>query len=94
MEENEKLVLAMKLLERADKAFTDQKDPDEKWYRDYFLLTGDHMVLTDGGWTTVDKAHGEKIFDEVNAGFNVAKVYEAMEDDWTGRIGSAARPNQ
>ncbi len=24
--------------------------PDRGWYRDYYLLTGEHMILTDEGW--------------------------------------------
>lgn len=24
--------------------------PDPTWYREYYMLTGDHMVLTEEGW--------------------------------------------
>jgi hypothetical protein len=48
--------------------------PDENWFRDYYTLTGDHVVLTEEGWIPADQntveVTGEEpmeIFDEVNA---------------------------
>jgi len=30
--------------------FVDEEAPDPYWWRDYFVLTGDHMILTEEGW--------------------------------------------
>jgi hypothetical protein len=30
--------------------FVDEEAPDPFWWRDYFVLTGEHMVLTEEGW--------------------------------------------
>jgi hypothetical protein len=59
---------AMRLLERA--IATEMPAPDEKWFQEYFALTGEHMVLTEEGWIPgKDKAahRPEEILDEVNA---------------------------
>ena len=45
----DKLEQAMNLLDRAAEAFSDNA-PDPKWFRDYYLLTGDHMILGEEGW--------------------------------------------
>jgi hypothetical protein len=48
--------------------------PDENWFRDYYTLTGDHVVLTEEGWIPADQNTVEitgeepmEILDEVNA---------------------------
>jgi len=48
--------------------------PDEDWFRDYFLLTGVHAVLTEEGWIPADQNTVEitgeepmEVLDEVNA---------------------------
>lgn len=59
---------AMSLLERA--IATEMPAPDETWFQEYFALTGEHMILTDEGWTTGrDKAAfpADEILAEVNA---------------------------
>lgn len=72
MTNDEKLDFAMDLLDRVDKNETDP--PDATWYRDYYVLTGAHMILTDEGWTPGDCKQGliedydeSAILDEVNA---------------------------
>lgn len=48
--------------------------PDDNFFRDLFVLTGDHMVLTEEGWITAEsntdeETNGEpsEVLDEVNA---------------------------
>jgi hypothetical protein len=48
MKHKEKLKKALDLLERA--VADEIRAPDPQWFRDYFLLTGQHMILTDEGW--------------------------------------------
>lgn len=69
----EKYNLALDLLKRAD-TFIGDVPPDENWYRDYFTLTGKHMILTEDGWVTPElnkkEVTGEdpqEVLDEVNA---------------------------
>lgn len=75
----EKLELALDLLDRAANDMED-RSPDSTWLRDFFVLTGDHMILTDEGWEsgevkqdyldTWQKDHpswSNPILDEVNA---------------------------
>lgn len=62
---------AMNLLERAATRFENDA-PDKDWHRDFYLLTGEHAVLTDEGWSAgADKSalleSGYQILDEVNA---------------------------
>jgi hypothetical protein len=51
----------------------DEHAPDGKWFKDYFTLTGDHMVLTEEGWELGEDIYAElpanrpEILDEVNA---------------------------
>lgn len=47
--------------------------PDENWFKDYWRLTGDHMVLTEEGWIPAEfnalEYTGEQpmeVLDEVN----------------------------
>lgn len=47
--ETGKLADAMALLQRTAEHFDDFA-PDADWWRDYFLLTGEHMMLVDGNW--------------------------------------------
>ncbi len=65
---------AMGLLERAEGRLADDSPPDAIWWRDVFLLTGAHMVLTDEGWQEGGNKAGliaeygaDVIEDEVNA---------------------------
>lgn len=44
-----KLESAMNLLERSAEVFA-ENPPDAGWFRDYFLLTGEHMILVDESW--------------------------------------------
>jgi hypothetical protein len=51
-----------------------EQGPDPEWWRDYFLLTGEHMVCGEYGWMPashntreVTGEDPEEIFDEVNA---------------------------
>lgn len=42
---------AMRLLVRAADYFSSaETTPDKDWFKDFYLLTGEHMVLTDEGW--------------------------------------------
>lgn len=78
MTRREKLELAMDLLFRAEA--NEMLAPDQDWYRDYYVLTGSHMILTDEGWcpgdckqSLIDEYLGDGeavdnvILDEVNA---------------------------
>lgn len=56
------------------RTIVDEHGPDEDWYRDYFTLTGDHMVLTDEGWVPAEMNTREytgydpaEVLDEINA---------------------------
>lgn len=79
MEQSEKLEKALNLLERAAERF-DEVAPDKNWFREYFILTGAHMILTAEGWQSGEvkeelvkeaQENGEDvsdwILDEVNA---------------------------
>ena len=73
MDDGERLAKAMNLLSRAGELFEDSA-PDTAWWRDYFLLAGEHMVCTEEGWEpgsakaelVADYGPGH-ILDEVNA---------------------------
>jgi hypothetical protein len=44
--------------------------PDKRWFKDWFLITGEHMILTEEGWMPADMNGGEEpmeVLDEVNA---------------------------
>jgi hypothetical protein len=63
---NEKMQIALNLLERAGDRF-DEYAPDSNWWKDYFNLTGKHMVRTEYGWQdpkTLEE--GEEILEEIN----------------------------
>lgn len=63
-----KLAKAMNLLKRADAA--EIAAPDKDWFRDLYLLTGEHAVLTDEGWIPGVEKHlvsPDNILDEINA---------------------------
>jgi hypothetical protein len=65
----DRLIHAMDLLERAEPKFEDG-GPDVDWHRDFFLLTGDHMICTDEGWQPGDtepRPDADEILCEVNA---------------------------
>ena len=73
----DRLLMALELLERVVEVLEDT--PDKAWWREYFLLTGRHMILTDEGWEpgSCKKSYlddwqenpdfGNPILDEVNA---------------------------
>ena len=44
----EKLERAMSLLERIEDC--EIPEPDKDWYKEYYLLTGNHMIFTAEGW--------------------------------------------
>jgi hypothetical protein len=52
MTTEQKLRDALSLLERVVAA--EIQAPDPQWFRDYFLLTGQHMILTEEGWESGD----------------------------------------
>jgi hypothetical protein len=65
------------LLKRAANYFTDDA-PDANWFKDLYLLTGKHMVLTGEGWCEGEckasllkdypnEKYEDIILDEVNA---------------------------
>lgn len=78
MTQDERLELATDLLNRAADDMED-RSPDTTWLRDYFTLTGEHMILTDEGWEPGDAKQtylddwakhpqwSDPILDEVNA---------------------------
>lgn len=60
---------AMDLLSRAEERM-DVDAPDANWLGEYYSLTGDHMILTEEGWTPGDnkpEIHPDGILMEVNA---------------------------
>lgn len=72
MNEN-KYKSAMDLLERAADHMSDNP-PDCDWFHDLYLLTGEHMILTDEGWqpgnckqAILDEYGDDAILEEVNA---------------------------
>jgi hypothetical protein len=69
---DEQLQKAMDLLERASEKLSEQP-PDNTWWRDYFMLTGEHMICTEEGWQTgsckqelISEYGDDHILDEVN----------------------------
>lgn len=62
-----KLAAAMVCLEAISDLVSD-RPPDETWWRDYFLLTGEHMILTDEGWVPPYMVDPQsEVLEEVNA---------------------------
>jgi hypothetical protein len=64
---------AVDLLDRAA-VVLEEHPPDVSWLRDFYLLTGDHMILTDEGWqsgdgknSVIEQFGNDAIYDEVNA---------------------------
>lgn len=60
------------LLKRAAQKLGDNP-PDSEWFRDFYLITGEHMVLTEEGWqagaekqSLIDEYGADYIQDEVN----------------------------
>lgn len=51
MTTEQKLEKAMALLHRTGEYLSDTA-PDRNWWRDYFEITGEHMVLIDDCWET------------------------------------------
>lgn len=44
------LEIALALLDRAAARLCDDRAPDTTWWRELFVLTRQHMILTDEGW--------------------------------------------
>ena len=71
---NERLGEAMRLLEEVETHLIETEEcPNGTWFRRYFLLTGDHMILTDEGWepgeakqSYLDAGDADAIQDEIN----------------------------
>ena len=73
------LMQAMGLLERAANSLVDSPLQDRDWWKNYYQLTGKHMILTEEGWedgsakqTYIDSLEpnegiADVILDEVNA---------------------------
>lgn len=60
---------AMDLLSRAENRM-DAEAPDATWMEEYYVLTGDHMICTEEGWTPGENKpdiHPDDILMEVNA---------------------------
>jgi hypothetical protein len=49
LKEEQKAARIKSLLERAAEMLSDNP-PDSKWFRDYFLVTGERMFLGEEGW--------------------------------------------
>ena len=71
----EELRKALDLLQRVEDASSQAPDPE--WYRDYFLLTKRHMILTEDGWENgenkqayLDNLEGEDVSDVILAEVN------------------------
>lgn len=74
-----RLIIATDLLDRIVASIEDRPAGDIQWWRDYYLFSGQHMILTDEGWEDggskqsyldMDAEHpeyGASILDEVNA---------------------------
>jgi hypothetical protein len=67
-----KLSTATELLKRIADKTEEGPTGDPQWWREYFLFTGQHMILIEEGWTSADckdsLADEEvEILDEVNA---------------------------
>jgi len=90
--ERERCAKLMNLLERAAKWM--EGAPDKVWWREYFLLTGEHMILTEEGWEAGTlkweyeqqaKADGEDIedwiLDEVNGPVTATQPSEPQQDE-------------
>ena len=45
-----RLRIATDLLDRIVACVEDHPISDTSWWRDYYLFTGQHMILTDEGW--------------------------------------------
>ena len=67
---NQTVFSAVSLLERAAEYLGDNP-PDTDWFRDYYLLTGDHVILTDEGWEPASckeqlLTDGGEVYEELN----------------------------
>lgn len=68
---SQKLETAWKFIDAMD-PLTDyiEQVPDAHWLKDYYLLTGDHMILTEEGWECgglKSSYEDQYVLDEVNA---------------------------
>lgn len=70
---DERLSCAIDLVERAAGSFEDGA-PDARWWRDYGLFTGLHMICTEDGWQPgtvkaelIAKYGEDVVLDEINA---------------------------
>lgn len=60
---------AFELLERAV-GMMENEAPDKTWFQEYFALTGEHVILTEDGWTggaSKGSYRPDEILAEVNA---------------------------
>jgi hypothetical protein len=96
LEAEDELAKAMRLLDRSVELLADSPvKNDPKFWKDLYLFTGQHMILTDEGWDNgenkqsyVDQAEkeglpiGDFILDEVNAPPRVMteRQRQAVED--------------
>lgn len=46
-------------MERAAEFFSDNP-PDSQWFRDYYLIKGEHVILTDEGWVPGETLEQER----------------------------------
>jgi len=55
-------------LDTAHAVIGEERSPDRQWHKDYYSITGEHMVLLDEGWAPADMGYDPvEIHDEVNA---------------------------
>lgn len=66
--DDQKFRRAMQILDSLTEIM-DEHAPDPGWWREYFTLSGQHMVLTDEGWEPgdIERDPEVEIHDEVNA---------------------------
>ena len=79
-QEIRKLETALALLQRVVDASSQAPDPE--WYRDYFLLVGSHMILTEDGWE--DGENKQAYLDSLEAWEDVSEVILAEVNAPTG----------
>lgn len=61
--EESRHLAVLRLLEIVSTHVVDEHGPDEDWYRDYFTVTGQHVILTDEGWEPADMKASHLEFD-------------------------------
>lgn len=68
----DRIEAAEDLLKRVARNMEEAPAFDPEWWRDYYLFTGEHMILTDEGWEPGDCKESlmedeAEILDEINA---------------------------